>query len=103
MFMLEHTANTKRQTKVVGQGESTAMVTKLTGATCLCLPMADRAAISLGYNVGQAYEVYFELGTDIKKGDQITVNGLTLVVSGIQVFNASHLAHLKVIAESKNT
>lgn len=102
MRSLIHTANTTRQTKVVGQGEATAMQANLTGIACLLLPMDDKTSISLGYNVGQAYEVFFNIGTDIKKGDQVTCNGITLVVSGAQVFNVPRMAHLRVRGESKN-
>jgi hypothetical protein len=104
MLLLEHTAAQQRQTKIAGQGESTALQTVSNAVACLCLPMDDRAAVQQGFTVGQAYDVFFADGQDIKKGDRLTVNGLVLYVSGVQRFVGlgADVNHVKALCEVKN-
>jgi hypothetical protein len=64
--------------------------------------MGAVAAVQNGFDVGNAWNIYFEDTTDIKVGDRVTANGLTLIVRGKPPYlNLPLVSHIQVSAETE--
>lgn len=68
---------------------------------CKILPLDSSTTTNLNITIGQGYEIYFQVGTDIKISDKLTVqDGDVYNVQGLQKYkNAGTASHLRVIAE----
>jgi hypothetical protein len=104
--VLVHTASITRKATVAGStnGRQAMPTTPLyTNVPCLALPMSAVAAVQNGFDVGQAWTVMFNDGQDVKAGDKITVNGMSLIARGIKPFaDLPIVGHVEVSAETEN-
>ena len=100
MFGLSHTCDIARNQNVGTNGRRT-MQSLYTGVRCLALPLDDRTAIQNSFELGRGYEFYFELGQDVKRGDQLAFNGQTYTVGGLKQFETPLGSHLHVLAQQE--
>lgn len=99
---LVHTCSTAR-TQAVGTNGRKQMSTNLTGVSCLFLPMSAYAAVQNGYDVANAWNVYFNDGIDVQVGDKLTFDGISYLVRGVKRFTSMpFISHMEVAATTEN-
>lgn len=98
MLLLQHTCDIYRNQAVGTNGrKAKALLTSNVRATFL--PMSAEASIKNGYSVGNAYDVYFGPGTDIKVGDRLKRDSDNYAVSAVIPFEGfGQVSHIQVIA-----
>lgn len=103
MIQLTHVCDTYRMT-ATGEGISKVMQVNLTDVRCLALPMSNQSTVQNGWDWGQGYDVYFNSGVDIKKGDKLQVGSLTLIVQGIKDYsNTPPVSHLQAACQREDS
>jgi hypothetical protein len=101
MRLFYHTVDVQRMA-TTGQGISKEMTPLYTGIQCNVQPADNQTAIDNGWNFGQAYNVFFDDGTDIKKGDKILFGGMVLIVQGTKPFTGlPRLSHVEVLCQKE--
>ncbi|MEA9986251.1 hypothetical protein [Subtercola sp. RTI3] len=65
--------------------------------------MSRTSAVQNGYDVGKAWDVYFDDGTDVQVNDRLSFNGENYIVKGRQVFSSfPAVSHIQVTAVTEN-
>lgn len=100
MLQLIHTCDVARK-EAVGTNGRQAVATVHTGVPCLVLPVDARTAVANNFELGKAYDFYFDSSADVKTGDKLTYNGQTYTVSGKQLYLVPMVNHLHVTAEQE--
>lgn len=101
--LLVHRCDVARN-QPVGTNGRKELAPVATDLPCLFLPLDRQAAIENGYSVGYAWDVYFDDGTDIQKGDRLTFNGRKYIVGGDRPFeHIPIVGHLHVIATTEDS
>jgi hypothetical protein len=99
MLLLNHTCDVWRKQALGTNGRKQLQAYK-TAVPCLAMPMSTAATIRNGYSVGHAYEVYYDDGADVRIGDQIKVNGLSLMVKVVRPYvGMPPVSHVEVECE----
>lgn len=102
MIGLVHNCSTSRTQKVGTNGRKT-MSTLLPSVDCLFLPMSAYTAVQNGYDVGSAWNVYFNDGIDVQVGDKLTCSGNSYLVRGVRKFSGfPAVSHIEVAATTEN-
>lgn len=70
---------------------------------CLLQPLDDKSTDLHGLAMGHGYKLFSDLDADVKEGDEVIVNGLTLKVSGIKVFNFGDYQHKEMIVYTEGS
>jgi hypothetical protein len=95
-MLLEHTCTIRRNTAVGTNGRRT-MADLATSVPCLALPMALSTAVSNGFSLGKAYDVYFEPDQDVRPGDKLLIGSDDYTVKGVQNFNVPVVGHKRAL------
>lgn len=105
MRLLRHRATLYRKTAVLGEGIAKKYSETAVGTfKCLAQPMSDRASAANGYDIGMGYTVFAKENQDVRVGDKLVVNGLTLYVAGVKKYiNQPPVSHIEITALSKET
>lgn len=99
MLLLNHTCTVSRDTPVGTNGRMKMQLYK-TGIRCLALPMGSAVTIQNEMQMGRGFEVSMGPGEDIKVGDQLSCNGMTLSVKYIRDYtNVPPVSHLELVCE----
>jgi hypothetical protein len=98
MMLLQHSATIRRHAAVGTNGRKT-LADLYKGVRCLLLPMNDTTSIRHEFQLGRAYDVYFNPGQDIKIGDQVIVDGDRYSVRQVQVFKVAVVGHTRALCE----
>jgi hypothetical protein len=96
MMLLEHTCDIKRNA-AVGTNGRRQLSDLYTDVSCLALPMGLSTAISNGFSLGKAYDVFFAAGQDVKPGDKLIIDGADYTVKGVQPFNVPTVGHVRAL------
>lgn len=96
MLQLLHSCTIKRNVAVGTNGRQ-AMQTLASGVRCLELPMALNTAVTNGWSIGKAYDIYFGVDEDVKAGDKVVIGSDTYSVKGIQQFNVPVVGHVRAL------
>lgn len=101
-LMFAHTA-TIRRNAALGTNGRHQMADVHTNVPCLALPMNNTAAVENGFEVGRAYDLYFEDGTDVKPGDKAVIStGITITIGVVQPFvGLAFVSHVKTMGEQE--
>lgn len=100
MLLLEHTCAIRRFTTVGTNGRKT-LADLYTSVRCLALPMGLSTAISNGFSLGRAYDVFFEPNQDVKAGDKLVMGTDTYIVSAVQRFDVPVTGHVRALCEQE--
>lgn len=96
--LFPHRASIKRS-QAIGTNGRRQQVILATDAVCLFVPMASRAEIENGYEIGTGYDVYFKgTGQDVKTGDQLVWDGGTFNIRGVRTYAVPRIGHKHVLA-----
>jgi hypothetical protein len=95
-MLLEHTCTIKRNV-AVGTNGRRQIENLYTGIPCLALPMGLSTAIANGFSLGQAYDVFFAEGQDVKAGDKLVIDGENYTVKGVQTFKVPVVGHVRAL------
>lgn len=85
MLLLNHTCTISRNSALGTNGRK-LMEVLYSGVPCLCLPIGANVTIQNDMQLGHAYEVHMAVDTDVRVGDQLACNGMTLTVSHIRKY-----------------
>jgi hypothetical protein len=96
MLLLEHTC-TIRRNAAVGTNGRQQLSDLYTAVPCLALPMGLSTAVSNGFSLGKAYDVFFADGQDVKPGDKLIIEGDSYLVKGIQPFKVPTVGHVRAL------
>lgn len=96
MLQLLHTCTIQRN-QPVGTNGRHELADLATGVPCLELPMALNTAVTNGWSIGKAYDIYFNEGQDVKPGDKITLGSDTYSVKGVQTFTVPVVGHKRAL------
>ena len=100
-MLFEHTATIQRNA-AVGTNGRRQFQDLYTGIPCLALPMGLSTAISNGFSLGRAYDVYFGEGQDVKAGDKLIIDGQSYTVKGVQSFKVlAPVSHVRALCEQE--
>lgn len=99
-MLLEHTCTIRRYVNVGTNGRRT-LSNLHTGVRCLALPMGLSTAVSNGFSLGQAYDVYFADGQDVKVGDDLVIGSDHYTVKGLQRFKVPMVGHVRALCEQE--
>lgn len=98
MLLLQHTCDVYRDT-AVGTNGRRAKTLHDSGVRATFIPLSTEAAIRNGYSVGNAYDVYFASGADVKVGDRLKRDGQDYAVSAVIPYEGfGVVSHRHVIA-----
>lgn len=99
-LMLEQTMTVKRLATTTG-------VKRVYGTLgpypCLLQPLDDKTTDLHGLAMGHGYKLFSDVDTDVKEGDEVIVNSLTLKVSGIKVYNFGDFQHKEMIVYTEGS
>jgi hypothetical protein len=98
MLLLEHRCDIARDT-AVGTNGRRQMQTVHTAVPCLATPMVGTATAQNGFDLGKAYDFYFDLTADVKVKDRLTCGGTDYTVSSVLLYNVPRVGHLHVLAQ----
>lgn len=70
---------------------------------CLLQPLDDQSTDLHGLAMGHAYKLFTDVDADVKEGDEVTVDNLTLKVSGIKVYNFGDFQHKEIIVYTEGS
>lgn len=102
MLLLQHMCSISRKTTLGTNGRKSMQVVKA-NVSCLCLPMNAVAAIQNGFDVGTAWNIYFNETTDIQVGDRVVANNMAFIVKGkMPYLNLPIISHIQVSAVTEN-
>lgn len=99
-MLLEHTCTIKRNV-AVGTNGRRQVADLYTAVPCLALPMGLSTAISQGFSLGKAYDVFFGEGQDVKAGDKLVIGSDSYTVKGIQTFSVPIVSHVRALCEQE--
>lgn len=103
MRLFYHSVSVSRMAST-GQGISKTQQALYTGIQCNVQPLDNQSTIDNGWEYGQGYNVFFDDGTDIKKGDKLTWGSVTLIVQGVKQFTGlPRLSHLEVLCQREDS
>jgi hypothetical protein len=100
MFLLEHTCTIKRNA-AVGTNGRRQLSDLYTAVPCLALPMGLSTAVSNGFSLGKAYDVFFADGQDVKPGDKLIIDGASYLVKGVQPFKVPTVGHIRALCSQE--
>ena len=72
-----------RLTGYVGNISQSTTITSIT--SCYLRPLSETESSANGYQYGVAFNAIFEIGTDIRQQDKITIEGTEYLVQGTTV------------------
>lgn len=81
MIMLDHLCDIARN-QAVGTNGRKQMSVVYTATPCLVVPMSRKSTIDYNISVGQGFYAYFNDGTDVQVGDQLTSDSQVFYVQG---------------------
>lgn len=95
--LMKHSCSVRRDAAVGTNGRRAKQVVA-TGVRCLFLPMPSRAEIENEFSVGTGYDVYFDIDSDIKTGDQLLWGNQTYNVRAAREYVLKRVGHIHVLA-----
>ena len=99
-MLLEHTCTIRRNV-AVGTNGRRQVADLHTDVPCLALPMGLSTAVSNGFSLGKAYDVFFAEGQDVKAGDKLVVGSNSYTVKGVQVYMLPLVGHVRALCEQE--
>ncbi len=98
MQLLEHTCDVSRN-QTNGTNGRRSLQTLASGIRCLALPMAAPTATRNGFDIGKAYDFYFDKSADIRVKDQLAYAGNTFTVSAVSLYDVPVVGYLHAMAK----
>lgn len=98
--MLTETATISRKASTGITGGS-SMQQLYTGIRCTRLPMNRTTAVELGFSLGKATNIYFDVGQDVRADDQVVIGGHTYSVGAVQAYNMPLVGHTLAFCEEE--
>jgi len=100
MMLLTQTCTIKRNA-AVGTNGRRQLADLQTAVACLALPMGLSTAIANNFSLGRAFDVYFDVGQDVKPGDKLVIGSDSYTVKGIQPFSVPVVGHVRTLCEQE--